>query len=181
MELRNSFISNTRHALLAWLTVAALGAAGTLPITGNAGTAAAPPTHAEAEAAGRELERDLNAWWRRQLAAEFAVESVLELEFETHYRRFLMPTIRGSDKGSKKRYAGLVGTGDAERMVFKGLENVRTDWTRLAREFQEELYRRVFHREPFEDYVKSLAARVLGNTPRTGRSPPPRASSATNS
>lgn len=116
---------------------------------------------AEAEAAGRELERDLNAWWRRQLAAEFAVESVLELEFETHYRRFLMPTIRGSDKGSKKRYAGLVGTGDAERMVFKGLENVRTDWTRLAREFQEELYRRVFHREPFEDYVKSLAARVL--------------------
>jgi DNA polymerase-2 len=116
---------------------------------------------ADAEAAGRELERDLNAWWRRRLATEFGVDSVLELEFETHYRRFLMPTIRGSDKGSKKRYAGLVGTGDDERMVFKGLENVRTDWTRLAREFQEELYRRVFHREPFEAYVKTLVASVL--------------------
>ncbi|MGB1142508.1 MAG: DNA polymerase II, partial [Halioglobus sp.] len=118
-------------------------------------------SNAEAEASGRELERDLNAWWRTELAKEYGVDSVLELEFETHYRRFLMPTIRGSDKGSKKRYAGLVGTGESERMVFKGLENVRTDWTRLAREFQEELYRRVFHGEPYEDYVKALAAAVL--------------------
>ena len=46
-------------------------------------------------------------------------------------------------------------------MVFKGLENVRTDWTRLAREFQEELYRRVFLNEPFEDFVRETVASVL--------------------
>ncbi len=115
----------------------------------------------QAEVAGRQLERDLNAWWRRTIRAEFDLESALELEFETHYKRFLMPTIRGSDKGSKKRYAGVVAGRDGNRLVFKGLENVRTDWTRVAREFQEELYRRIFMQEPFEEYVRALAAQVL--------------------
>jgi DNA polymerase II len=116
---------------------------------------------AQAIAAGRQLEQDLNSWWRDQVRREFDLESVLEVEFETHYKRFLMPTIRGSDKGSKKRYAGVVAGGDGDKLVFKGLENVRTDWTRLAREFQEELYRRIFMGEPFENYVKSLVNAVL--------------------
>jgi DNA polymerase-2 len=72
-----------------------------------------------------------------------------------------MPTVRGSDKGSKKRYAGVVAGKDGDQLVFKGLENVRTDWTRLARQFQEELYRRIFMQEPFEDYVKEITAQVL--------------------
>lgn len=116
---------------------------------------------ARAVAAGRQLQADLNSWWGAVVRDEFGLQSVLELEFETHYKRFLMPTIRGSDKGSKKRYAGVVAGADGDRLVFKGLENVRTDWTRLAREFQEELYRRVFMQEPFEDYVKQLTAGVL--------------------
>ena len=41
-------------------------------------------------------------------------------------------------------------------MVFKGLESVRTDWTPLARNFQRELYRRVFADEPFEQYVEEV-------------------------
>jgi DNA polymerase-2 len=116
---------------------------------------------AQAMAAGRQLQQDLNEWWSRMIREEFNLESVLELEFETHYKRFLMPTIRGSDKGSKKRYAGVVAGKDGDQLVFKGLENVRTDWTRLARQFQEELYRRIFMREPFEDYVKEVTASVL--------------------
>ena len=116
---------------------------------------------ADADAAGRELERDLNAWWKQVIQEEFALDSLLELEFETHFKRFLMPTVRGSDKGSKKRYAGVVSGPQGDRLVFKGLENVRTDWTRLAREFQEELYRRIFMQEPFEDYVRELTAQVL--------------------
>jgi DNA polymerase-2 len=71
-----------------------------------------------------------------------------------------MPTVRGSDKGSKKRYAGIVTGRGGDQLVFKGLESVRTDWTRLAREFQEELYRRIFNREPYEHYVKDLAQSV---------------------
>ncbi len=116
---------------------------------------------AEARATGGELQQSLNAWWQEQIEREFGVACALELEFETHYRRFLMPTIRGSDKGSKKRYAGIVTSQGGERLVFKGLENVRTDWTRLARGFQEELYRRVFYAEPYADFVKRTVAEVL--------------------
>jgi DNA polymerase-2 len=118
-------------------------------------------TDEEARTAGRELQDMLNSWWTQQVREQFGLDSVLELEFETHFKRFLMPTVRGSDKGSKKRYAGVVAGRDGDQLVFKGLENVRTDWTRLAREFQEELYRRIFMDEPFEDYVKSMTAEVL--------------------
>ena len=116
---------------------------------------------ATALAAGRELQRDLNVWWKEVIRQEFDLDSVLEVEFETHFKRFLMPTVRGSDKGSKKRYAGVVAGKEGDRLVFKGLENVRTDWTRLARGFQEELYRRIFLQEPYGDYVKGVTARVL--------------------
>ena len=118
-------------------------------------------TDEQAMAAGRRLEQDLNAWWSEAIRQEFDLESVLELQFETHYKRFLMPTVRGSDKGSKKRYAGVVAGKNGDQLVFKGLESVRTDWTRLAREFQEELYRRIFLREDYADYVKEVTARVL--------------------
>ncbi|KRO70765.1 MAG: hypothetical protein ABR69_05355 [OM182 bacterium BACL3 MAG-120507-bin80] len=88
--------------------------------------------------------------------AEQGVDSFLEMEFETHFTKFLMPTIRGTDAGSKKRYAGMVRVNQGSattsgnkptadyRLIFKGLESVRTDWSPLAREFQRELYRRIF-------------------------------------
>ncbi|MEM1155980.1 MAG: DNA polymerase II, partial [Pseudomonadota bacterium] len=118
----------------------------------------------QARAAGRALEQDLNQFWSSNIEKEFGLTSFLELEFETHFQRFLMPTVRGSEKGSKKRYAGLVIKDGGSQLVFKGLENVRTDWTLMAREFQEELYRRVFLGEPFEDFVRESVAEV-----RSGR------------
>lgn len=73
-----------------------------------------------------------------------------------------MPTIRGTEEGSKKRYAGLVRAADgSERMVFKGLETVRTDWSPLAQRFQQELYRLVFAGQPYEDYVRDYVKRTL--------------------
>ncbi len=109
---------------------------------------------------GRALQQQLNDWWSGRLRDEFGVDSLLELEFETHYRRFLMPTVRGSDKGSKKRYAGVVERDGQAEIVFKGLENVRTDWTALARHFQSELYRRIFFDEPYRDYIVEVVAQV---------------------
>ena len=60
----------------------------------------------DAERIGRGLVQRVNAWWREYLAAEFGLQSALELQFETHFRRFLMPTIRGMEEGSKKRMPG---------------------------------------------------------------------------
>ena len=109
---------------------------------------------------GRELAQALNNQWRNELEEQFAIESALEIEFETHYLQFLMPTVRGSHIGSKKRYAGTVRNGDTVRLVFKGLENVRTDWTDLAKEFQQELYLRVFENRPVENYVREVSEQV---------------------
>ncbi|GIZ13865.1 DNA polymerase II [Pseudomonas sp. NCCP-436] len=120
--------------------------------------------HDEAEAAqiGRALVSGVNAWWREHLRQEYGLESALELQLETHYRRFLMPTIRGTEQGSKKRYAGLVHRDDGrEELVFKGLETVRSDWSPLAQCFQQELYGRVFAGQPYEDYVRDYVRRTL--------------------
>jgi DNA polymerase-2 len=111
--------------------------------------------------AGAALAALLNRWWRDTVRAEFALDSFLEIEFETHFLRFLMPTVRGEQTGSKKRYAGLVRRGEEMEVVFKGLESVRTDWTPLARRFQRELYRRVFLREPYEELVSDTLEGLL--------------------
>jgi len=119
---------------------------------------------AKARERGTAIAAMLNEWWRRTIAAEHGLDSFLEIEFETHFLKFLMPTVRGDMTGSKKRYAGLVRTRDGGHdLVFKGLESVRTDWTPLARSFQRELYRRVFLGEPFETYVRdTLEAMIAG-------------------
>ncbi|MNP54433.1 DNA polymerase II [compost metagenome] len=46
-------------------------------------------------------------------------------------------------------------------MVYKGLESVRTDWSPLAREFQQELYGRIFRGEPYQAYVRDYVRRTL--------------------
>jgi DNA polymerase II len=106
---------------------------------------------------GNDLAAKLNQWWALRLRNQYGIESYLEMEFETHFSKFLMPTVRGSDAGSKKRYAGLVvdkGHPKKPYLLFKGLESVRSDWSPLAREFQQELYKRIFLDQPFEEYIK---------------------------
>lgn len=112
-----------------------------------------------ADKTGKQLVDTINNYWHHELKRVYDIESYLEMEYETHYMRFFMPTIRGSDKGSKKRYAGLIAreAGDQPaRMVFKGLETVRSDWTELARTVQQELYSRVFHNKPYSDYLQEI-------------------------
>lgn len=119
--------------------------------------------HSEEDAAaiGQQLVQKVNAWWRDHLQQTQGLTSALELEYESHFCRFLMPTIRGAEQGSKKRYAGLIRDAHGERMVFKGLESVRTDWTPLAKQFQQQLYHRIFHREPWQDYIRTTVAQLL--------------------
>ena len=88
------------------------------------------------------------------LAREFACTSHLELEFEKVYTRFFLPEVRGGATGSKKRYAGLVGS----RLEIVGLEAVRRDWSSVARRFQRELLERVLRDEPVADFVRGVVA-----------------------
>ncbi len=113
---------------------------------------------------GSTLAVQLNQWWRDKLRKEYDVHSYLEIEFETHFSKFLMPTVRGSDVGTKKRYAGLI-RGSAEsrdfHLMFKGLESVRSDWSPLARQFQKTLYEKIFLDQPYNDYVKQTVVALL--------------------
>lgn len=117
---------------------------------------------ATATAIGEALASHVTAWWREHLAETLNLDSALELQFETHYQRFLMPTIRGAEEGSKKRYAGLRQTSDTgTELVFKGLEAVRSDWTPLAKQFQQQLYRRIFEGQPYQDYLLAYVSAYL--------------------
>ncbi|WP_407672096.1 DNA polymerase II [Noviherbaspirillum soli] len=119
-------------------------------------------TEAQAVEIGNRLVDHVNEWWRNHLRQEFGLDSALELEVDVHYQRFLMPTIRGSEEGSKKRYAGLIINPDGrEELVFKGLESARTDWTPLAQQFQQDLYLRIFKGEPYRDYIRDYVARTF--------------------
>jgi DNA polymerase-2 len=98
-----------------------------------------------------------------QVRDGFGCESFLELEFEKLYRRFFLPEVRGGEVGSKKRYAGLLVTEAGEEQIeFVGLEAVRRDWSAVAKRFQRELLRLVFHDEPVEAFVVDFLARLRG-------------------
>ena len=108
----------------------------------------------EARSIGKQLEAHINQQWQKTLREDFNLDCFLEIEFETHFDTFFMPTIRGAETGSKKRYAGLTSKNGEQELVFKGLENVRSDWTLLAKKFQETLYMNVFTGQPVESYVR---------------------------
>ncbi|WP_109513072.1 DNA polymerase II [Pseudomonas ovata] len=121
-----------------------------------------PHDEQQARALGLELVAHINQWWTEHLQQTHGLSSALELQYETHYTRFLMPTIRGAEEGSKKRYAGLVTRADqTQEMIYKGLESVRTDWSPLAREFQQALYLLIFQRRPHQDYIRDYVRRTL--------------------
>ena len=99
-----------------------------------------------------EINTCLSSWCK-----EYAqLDSHLELEFERVYERFFMPTIRGQEEGSKKRYAGK----SKGELVFKGLEAARTDWTPLARQFQRTLFEKVFSDENPISYIQMTIAKL---------------------
>ncbi|WP_299732511.1 DNA polymerase II [uncultured Endozoicomonas sp.] len=117
-------------------------------------------SHDDADHIGLQLAATITQRWQQRLQENFGLTSYLEMEYETHYRRFLMPTIRGSETGSKKRYAGLKVTAEGEALICKGLETVRSDWTPLARDFQAALLNQVFAGNDPTAYVKETVNAV---------------------
>jgi DNA polymerase-2 len=109
---------------------------------------------------GKRLAKQLNNYWTEKIKKEFGLKSYLELEYEKYYRKFIITPARGSELGAKKRYAGLLSKNGEEKLEFVGLEFVRSDWTQLAKEFQVELYNRVFHNQDIEDWLKNFVLKV---------------------
>ena len=111
---------------------------------------------------GRELQAFINVKWHCYMKEMFDLPCDLEIEFETHFTKFLMPTIRGQEAvkgqktGTKKRYVGL----SEGKLVFKGLETVRSDWTQISKVFQQALFRLVFDDMPIEEYICTVVSEI---------------------
>ncbi|MGV3621392.1 MAG: DNA polymerase II [Archangium sp.] len=117
---------------------------------------------AAARSESKKLASEINAYWKDIITKEHRLESHLEMRFDALFLRFLMPSLRGQEKGSKKRYAGLVrGNDGAPSLVIRGLEAIRTDWTPLAREAQREFFMKVFTDQPWEAWLLELRGKVL--------------------
>ena len=115
----------------------------------------------KAAQAGKKISRAINTFFKDYTWEEYKRKNYLELEFEKVYKRFLMPRIRYAEAGSKKRYAGLlIDSHGKEKMDIVGLEFVRRDWTELARNFQQELLNRIFHKEEVADYIRRIVKEV---------------------
>ncbi|WP_261595371.1 DNA polymerase II [Pseudoalteromonas holothuriae] len=90
------------------------------------------------------LVNEIDAFWRQYCESNFQLNSYLEIEFETLYHTFFMPTIRGQVTGSKKRYVGETYVNNEAELVFKGMESVRSDWTEIAKKYQKEIVKALF-------------------------------------
>lgn len=115
---------------------------------------------ANAEFHGKELAFELNNYWKDRIKREYGLNSHLDLEYEKYYKKFIITPARGSETGAKKRYAGLRLDNGEEKLEFVGLEFVRSDWTKLAKDFQVELYKRVFHNNEIAEWIKEMVEKL---------------------
>lgn len=97
-----------------------------------------------------ELVTNLNYYLERIIQDQFDCQSRLEVELEKVYEQIFFSQARGSDQGAKKKYAGWKD----HAIEFVGMEYVRSDWTQLAKDFQYELFLRLFQGEPLEVFIK---------------------------
>lgn len=113
-----------------------------------------PSEFENSEHAARQLANTINTFLGRTIKEKFNLDSMLEIEFEKLFIRFFLPALRGGGHSAKKRYAGLVKKGEGRELVFTGLEFVRSDWTRFARQFQYDLFYRIFHDQEVAMWIR---------------------------
>ncbi|WP_244951676.1 DNA polymerase II [Pseudoalteromonas luteoviolacea] len=117
---------------------------------------------AQCKQLGITLMTEINQRWTQLLSEQYQLESHLEIEFETHYSPFFMPTIRGQETGSKKRYVGqVVDKEGSPALIFKGMETVRSDWTQVAKEYQQAVIRALFDDLDVVEVTESFINQII--------------------
>lgn len=110
-----------------------------------------------------ELAQQLKIELGKIIQMRFKTTSRLDVEFEKFFKKVFFAPLRGGEGGAKKRYAAWQWNhvSDTEgKFIFSGLEVVRQDWTKLAKIYQRELYRRLFLGEDIEEWTKKFVERV---------------------
>jgi DNA polymerase II len=109
---------------------------------------------------GEEIQKSINTFFTKFIKEEYNRDSKMEIEFEKVYKKFFMPSVRGAEKGAKKRYAGILEKDGKDDIDFVGLEFVRSDWTDIAKSFQRELLLKVFNDEKVTAYIRNFIKRL---------------------
>ena len=109
---------------------------------------------------GKEIQDSINKFYKNYIEKKYKRKSYLELEFEKQYLSFFMPSIRNSERGSKKRYAGLVEKNGEEEIEIVGLEAIRGDWTEAAQQFQKKLLDKIFHKKEFLQFIRNYVEKI---------------------
>ncbi len=113
---------------------------------------------------GHKIVDSINAFLQEYIKREYHRQSFIELQFEKVFKKFMMPKTRGTEVGSKKRYAGLSMKDGKEEIDITGMEFVRGDWCDAAKEFQYQILNLIFHGKEDEikkfikEYVKDIKA-----------------------
>lgn len=122
----------------------------------------AEPLDFDVDTVAKGLVEMVNSKWQQRLLETMNIACFLELEYESHYEQFFMPTLRGSIEGSKKRYVGAFTKPDGElKVIFKGMEQVRSDWSPLARRVQELLYYRLFTKQDVTVFLLNVISELM--------------------
>jgi DNA polymerase-2 len=100
---------------------------------------------------GMELASLVNTYINEMVEKEFHITSFLEMEFEKYFVKIFLPKLRGQEAGAKKKYVGML---ENHEIYFSGMEYVRSDWTRLAKNFQKKLYQKFMAGEDIEEFIK---------------------------
>jgi DNA polymerase-2 len=113
---------------------------------------------------GSDLVNKVNTFLSEKIKNDFLVESHLEIQYDKFFKKLVLTATRGEGEGAKKRYAGLTYKEKdgqvSEEMVLTGMEYVRSDWSMLARNFQYELYRRLFNGEDLGTFIRETIAKL---------------------
>ncbi len=117
-------------------------------------------TYEKSSTIGKDVAKHINEYFQKKVKEQCNRKSYLELQFEKVYRKFIMPKIRGTDVGAKKRYAGILTDGNEEKLDIVGLETVRRDWTECAKQFQTTLLKKIFAEEEVTSYIKKFVEEV---------------------
>ncbi|HGJ66816.1 TPA: DUF1744 domain-containing protein [bacterium] len=120
-------------------------------------------SEAESEKLGLYIQNYINKFYQDFVLKNYQRKSYLDLQFAKQYISLMIPNIRNKDDediAAKKRYAGLIKKDGKEKIEVTGLEAIRGDWTDAAQEFQLELLKKVFHKEPVIEFVKKYVKEI---------------------
>jgi DNA polymerase II len=107
---------------------------------------------------GKTLPIKINEFYRDYVKKNYSRKSFLELEFDKLYLSLMIPKTRNleTERGAKKRYAGLIEEDSQELIDIVGLEAIRGDWTEAAQDFQKELLMMVFKQQDPIEFIRKF-------------------------